>query len=378
MHQGRSTLSRGTKKKTYRRPWKRRNSFSVIISDAGYPLSPDDSSRRRAIRSTESWLASRSLSSSPNVSGGKSNRVLIDFVCARWLKHQKSASVARRKTELPILQESTSDLGTEPSMGSQALAKTDVGMKTEYDHLLLEEAVFLELHRLEAEGDSKHQKSFRVAVEPLYAEEMDEDSKNLAFRKIYEEYFSRLGFEGALREIIAFFPMFEAHLDNFVLLKATKKKEERAELFVREDERNREATTRTAVIKILASRFPGPETFSEILLPELFHISDMLDPAFAYKPIPLAVNEDSGTQNLVRDRYHVLWNTYIEGRLGRTREGYEGSGSKTEYIFRRVFSTLDEETAAELHQRVLNSSILTHPELVAIATDPEGDKNASA
>ena len=62
---------------------------------------------------------------------------------------------------------------------------------------------------------------------------------------------------------------------------------------------------------------PAPTPTRALLRHELTHVGDMLDPAFGYeRALPPSDVGPSG-DNILRDRYRVLWDVTIDGRLAR-------------------------------------------------------------
>jgi hypothetical protein len=54
-----------------------------------------------------------------------------------------------------------------------------------------------------------------------------------------------------------------------------------------------------------------------LLRHELMHVADMLDPAFGYERSLPTSDDGPSADNIVRDRYRVLWDVTIDGRLAR-------------------------------------------------------------
>jgi hypothetical protein len=108
----------------------------------------------------------------------------------------------------------------------------------------------------------------------------------------------------------------------------------------------------------------------EFLRRELLHVSDMLDPAFGYEPrlprSPTGPPED----RLVRDRYAVLWNCSVDGRLaGSGRLGGEARLRRLAE-FAQAFACLG-DSVATCFERIFTGPRPIHSVLVALASDPE-------
>ncbi len=72
------------------------------------------------------------------------------------------------------------------------------------------------------------------------------------------------------------------------------------------------------------------------------HISDMLDPDFGYRPDLAPAGTEPGRRHLFSERYRVLWNITVNGRLARRGQLLEEAGAVHRDEFERVFSMLDE------------------------------------
>jgi hypothetical protein len=71
------------------------------------------------------------------------------------------------------------------------------------------------------------------------------------------------------------------------------------------------------VLRLRPRTLFDPQTLRALLRHELMHVADMLDPTFGYqRSLPRSDDGPSG-DNLVRDRYRVLWDVTIDGRLAR-------------------------------------------------------------
>ncbi len=112
---------------------------------------------------------------------------------------------------------------------------------------------------------------------------------------------------------------------------------------------------------------------------ELLHVADMLDERFGY--VREGFTGDASRQNLQRDRYHVLWNVYVEGRLGRKRLGAESEKERCRRAFDRAFGVEQENSKA--FDRVFHAESLTHRQLmnwaceVALLFDSRDELNST-
>jgi hypothetical protein len=77
-------------------------------------------------------------------------------------------------------------------------------------------------------------------------------------------------------------PLIGAHVERCFVVGATQAKEEGAELFVAPDQKENSHGRRTLRLLIRPESLLNAEDLRTFLRHELFHISDMLDPAFSY------------------------------------------------------------------------------------------------
>ena len=188
-------------------------------------------------------------------------------------------------------------------------------VQLELDPELVEQSVFLEIRRREREGDASAARLYRTRIDPLYLIRDDPERRESAFQREHSEFFESLGLAQKIRSAAAEFTLFEERLDRIVFLRAVKRRQEGAELFVLEDHGGGGAVIRTAVLRICPERFQDPSRLHGFLWRELRHIADMVDPCFAYGPDLQTEDLHPAAENLIRDRYRVLWELYTEARF---------------------------------------------------------------
>jgi hypothetical protein len=207
-------------------------------------------------------------------------------------------------------------------------------MNLVFDNDLLEGAVFLAANRAPALLAAR----FHRARTKLY--ELPADERDDAFSDFNREWFRDFGLEDRLLKQAK--PL---SADTLLFRKAISRKDEGAELFVRPDARN-------VAVALRCERLFEPD-FEPWLAHELTHISDMLDPTFAYEPEIHLPDAPPAELDLLRERYRVLWDVTIDGRLHRNKPARLAE-------FQKVLPGSD---AFEW----LWSRRPSHPELVALA-----------
>ena len=240
-------------------------------------------------------------------------------------------------------------------------------MHIELESQLLEAVVFLEVRRREQLGDQSTYRDYRERVDALYDLPVDDEGRDVAFRDVHAGFFEQLGFEQAIRDYLEEFPLLHQELDRISLLRAKSRKEEGAELFVRRDEGNSGRHHRTAVLRLRAEIFLDTEKLSILLRRELYHVSDMVEPAFGYEPDLGDTGESIAQENLVRDRYRVLWNLYIDARLARAGRAPAAILQQPQSLLERAFDSLGDQEIKAVFETVSNATSLTHSDLLALA-----------
>ena len=223
----------------------------------------------------------------------------------------------------------------------------------EYDAVLVEEAVAFAL-RGEPLGP------YWVARSKVY-EIADEDARAREFLRLAREEFEARGLSRPLDQALRERPVIARATAGCLIAPAVTARDEGAELFVR---RPRDGPdTGRLVVRLRPSSFADPERLLAFLRHELYHIADMVDPAFGYEPVIGDAEATPGRARLLVTRYRALWDAAIDGRLVR-----EGRADPSVREARRrelvsAFPELEEESFEEW----LDGSAHTHRELVALA-----------
>lgn len=234
----------------------------------------------------------------------------------------------------------------------------------EYEPRLVEEAVFRAVRGREEEA------VFRTERDRLY-EIADPDARETGFRALHAAWFDRLGLGLEIARALQAQPFVAARIARCLVAFASSGGDEGAELFVLPENGDAEPLQGAVVIRLEPATLTLPDRLRSLLRHELLHIHDMLDPRFGYAPrLPMA-EAGPAHEQLLRDRYRVLWDAFIDGRL--VRLGWAPSGIRDERLkdFALAFPMLGERTE-EAFGRFFDGACLTHAELVAFAVDPGG------
>jgi hypothetical protein len=231
-----------------------------------------------------------------------------------------------------------------------------------YDPKLMEEAVF------HAERDNYVAREIDDRRNRIY-EVADPNERERLFHDLYRSWFVRLGLGKVVDQALREQPIISARVGRCYVVCATQAKEESAELFVAPDRGLEERHRLTVRILIRPETLLKQESAVRFLRHELFHIADMLDPAFAYEPALPKTDGGPTYDTLISNRYRVLWDLTINGRM--LRRGWVCASIRDEQLrdFCYAFPMLEEKSGAQF-SRFFDGERPTHPELAAFAFDP--------
>ena len=184
-------------------------------------------------------------------------------------------------------------------------------MRLTYDPGLVDEAVLLS----ERTAPRDAARAFRRERDRVY-EIAGSDRRDAAFQALHLRWFARLRLHEIVGQVVADRRDVADRLEEGRVLRAVTRREEGADLV--DQIVSGEVDQRPILVLRLRPRtLFEPEALRALLRHELMHVADMLDPAFGYqRSLPLSDDGPSG-DNIVRDRYRVLWDVTIDGRLER-------------------------------------------------------------
>jgi hypothetical protein len=210
--------------------------------------------------------------------------------------------------------------------------------------------------------------AFRQHRDPLY-EIPDPEAREASFNALHTTWFTRLALGQVIDHALRDFPLLLQQTLGCTVMRARAARDEGAELFVAP------ATPVPGercwvVLRLRPERFAAVAVLLECLRRELLHITDMLDPAFGYHPTLPCADAGPMYEHLLRDRYRVLWDSSIDGRL--VRRGWATPACRTLRLqeFCQMFPMLGPQTAAAFAHFFHNNAV-THAELVRFACTPE-------
>ncbi len=241
-------------------------------------------------------------------------------------------------------------------------------MHLRYDEDFVEGAIFLCVSGRRADVPHLQILRFHREREKLYAL-LDPDERNAAFFRLHLEWFREWGLEQWLLRTLEEFPLLSGALDVLAFRKARGKSDEGAELYVNPE------TGRSGVVAMSVERFASEREMTPFLRHELTHLQDMVDPAFGYAR-ELAAGQTASQQRLTRERYRVLWDVSIDGRLLNGGRASIATRDQRWAEFDRAYSFWPESRRQAVFDSLWNGRAPSHQQLLIHACDPRGLQSA--
>lgn len=236
-------------------------------------------------------------------------------------------------------------------------------MHLRYDDDFVEAAVFLCASSRRPGAPALQIRRFHAEREKCYTV-ADPDERNAAFFRLHLDWFREWGLENRLASVIASFPLLERSLQALGFRKARTTSEEGAELYVNAN------AERHGIVALRAERFEHEDGLLRFLNHELMHVSDMVDPSFGYSRELGQFGQTPSQQRLVQERYRLLWDVTIDGRLSRTGRATVASLEQRRNEFDRAYSFLNAAKRLAVFESLWNGKSPRHQELLDLASDP--------
>jgi len=233
----------------------------------------------------------------------------------------------------------------------------------EFHPALIEQATFLAARR-----DSRTERALRAELENVYRTR-DPDERDAHFVRIHGRWFAELELDQPLRKLLAEQPLIAERVARCHVREAPGRRRESVELFVRATAESGRGEERTLMIDLCPETLLDADRLDAWLRRELYKIADMVDDAFGYSPHLPQVHRSR--QNLIRDRYRVLWDAYVEVRMRRAFPESAADLERWSARFRRAFSIDDDSVAAACLQYLIDLGATTHSRILGWAMQPD-------
>ena len=185
--------------------------------------------------------------------------------------------------------------------------------------------------------------------------------------------FQQLRLDRGVSQLLAERTLLARSVQRCVVREVSSKKKQTAELFVKNAEDGgadepRGSFLRTIVMQVCPASLLNPEQFFAVMRCELLQIADMIDERFAYEKDSLRGRLPR--ENLIRDRYRVLWDAYAQGRLAGQGHANKAAIAQLPVRFQRVFAIDSAQLVQPAVRRVFEAGHLTHDQLLHWAQSP--------
>lgn len=242
-------------------------------------------------------------------------------------------------------------------------------MQLRYDEDFVEAAAFLC-----ASGRRKGVPSLQIARfhrerEKLYAI-LDPDERNTAFFNLHLDWFREWGLEKLLTDLLRGFPLLPVTLSVLAVRKTRGKNDEGAELYVNE------TGLRSAILALRPESFEFDAALRDYVRHEFTHLNDMLDPDYGYAPTLDLPGLNGAQQRLARERYRLLWDITIDGRLAAAGHIPMATREQHAAAFSRGYSFWPVERRTTVFDSLWLNAKPRHADFLALITDPRGLREA--
>ena len=244
-------------------------------------------------------------------------------------------------------------------------------IRLDYAPDLVEESVLL----AERTMSPVDRRAFRRERDRLY-ELPDEEGREERFQSLHRRWFVGLGLHRVVEQAIGERSDLGDRLGEGRVLRALTRSEEGADLVDRVVP-GRAGVQPLLVLRLRPAMLLEPDEVRALLDHELTHVRDMLDPAFGYQRSLPPSDDGPSSDNIVRDRYRVLWDVTIDGRLTRAGLGSDRWRAARWQEFAATFTMLGEGSRAAFDDW-FDRIQPTHAALAAFAQAPNGTASTNA
>ena len=229
---------------------------------------------------------------------------------------------------------------------------------------LIEDAV------LRAISAHPQEQEFRKQRDRIYSEN-DDDKREQSFQRLHERWFEILGLGKPLHQVFEQWPLLKVSTRRCLLMKAQSRGEAGAELYIDPAAQGTtERDNRTVIIQLTAEMLCSPQSLLRFLRHEMLHIVDMLDPSFGYEPTLPRSGLGPAYDHLLQQRYAVLWDITIDGRLHKNGWLPESVRDRHFAMFKRTFQGRDADWE-RVFSHFFDMEGHTHQELMSFAREPD-------
>ncbi|MCC7417463.1 MAG: hypothetical protein IT176_10020 [Acidobacteria bacterium] len=231
---------------------------------------------------------------------------------------------------------------------------------------VVEESVLLAERRLPP-ADAR---AFRRQRDRIYRE-LEPDRREVRFQTLHLEWFRRLRLAAILEQTIEAHGAVLQRVRGCAVARARSNREAGADLVDASQAGSDTDRRPMLLLQVMPAALLDPAALAGWLQHELMHVSDMLDPAFGYQRTLPSSPDDPVAGNIVRDRYRVLWDVSIDGRLARAGRDIGAKRAVRAFEFAATFRMLGDRLP-EVFDDWFDRVQPTHGRILAVAGNPGG------
>ena len=234
----------------------------------------------------------------------------------------------------------------------------------QFDARLAEEALLLAI------TGHPEERQFRRMRDRIYEVE-DMEERERRFQDCHAEWFQHLALDRPLRIVFEENPALRQRTRICAVTIAVSTRDEGADLYGTAESPAETGDSKPSIaIKLRPRTLLNTASLLPLLRHELTHVADMMEPGFGYEPVLPKSEFGTTYDNLVRERYKVLWDTWIDGRLHRRGLSGPVSREKRRDQFLQAFPTLG-PSAEEVFSKLWESTVQTHQAFMERAQNPQ-------
>lgn len=249
--------------------------------------------------------------------------------------------------------------------------------RVNYEAALVEDVILAKMDADVRSGDFRLFNRYHQLARSIY-EEASPTEREHRFADLHQRMFVEWGFDQVVRDVLSEFPLIAERASEVLFLKTLSRYEEGADVVRRTTDLGGDAGSapRVVLVKVCPKRLSEGTLWERWLRHELMHASDLLDEAFGYR-FQARLADTPAQENIVRERYRVLWDITIDGRLTRRGRGTVATKEQRWDEFDRLFTLWEEGKRRDVFERLWNTDQPIHAELLRLAKEA-GDGGARA
>lgn len=240
----------------------------------------------------------------------------------------------------------------------------------EFDVRLIEAAVLLAVEV----ASPMEQRAFHEIRDALYRDG-DPEQREARFNEMHGRFFVRFKLGAGLLALLdegTPAGCVGASVSRTIVAQAFSSADEGADLRAVEGPRDERGAQPILLIRLRPRTLLDPGRMAPLLRRDLLHVADMIDPAFAYTRQLPSVAEPA-RDALIKDRYRVLWDTSVDGRLAARGLLSPGGRAMRLAEFLLTFPMIETGAAEREFLKLFDGPRPSHDELCLQAADPRGE-----